>query len=88
MADPFGLESEEVIDRSTRLKEAIMLGLRTRRGIDPGQFEEAHGVKLLDKYSGQIRKLREGNLLEMHEGRLRLTSQAVPVSNLVIGEFF
>jgi oxygen-independent coproporphyrinogen-3 oxidase len=88
MANPLGLESEETIDAGMRLKEAIMLGLRTRQGIDPGQFEKAHGVKLLDKFSGQIQKLKEGNLLEIHDGRLRLTSRAVPVSNLVIAEFF
>jgi oxygen-independent coproporphyrinogen III oxidase len=88
MAEPLGLELEETIEPVTRLKEAIMLGLRTRRGIDPSQFEKAHGVKLLDKYAKPIEKLREGNMLEIHDGRLRLTSQAVPVSNLVISEFF
>jgi len=88
MADPCGLESQETIEPITRRKEAIMLGLRTRRGIDPNQFEKAHGVKLLDVYAGAIEKLREGNLLEIYDGRLRLTCQAVPVSNLVISEFF
>jgi oxygen-independent coproporphyrinogen III oxidase len=88
MEDPLGLELEETIEPVTRLKEAIMLGLRTRRGIDPDQFEKAYGVKLLDKYARPIKKLQDGNMLEIHDGRLRLTSQAVPVSNLVISEFF
>jgi len=88
MVDPLGLQSEEPIDDSTRLKEAIMLGLRLRDGIDLARFEEDHGVNLLRQYAGKIKKLEGGALIEFQEGKLRLTSKAVPVSNLVIAEFF
>ncbi len=88
LADSLGLELNEVIDAPTRLKEGIMLGLRKMEGINISAFEAQYGVNLLDTYALQIEKLQNELLIEARNGTLRLTSEAVPISNLVIGEFF
>jgi len=88
LREPLGLELNEVIDGPTRLKEGIMLGLRKMEGINISAFEAQYGVNLLNTYASQILKLQKGSLIEAQNGMLRLTSEAVPISNLVIAEFF
>jgi oxygen-independent coproporphyrinogen III oxidase len=88
MADSLGFELNEVIDTPTRLKEGIMLGLRKMAGINISSFEAQYGVNLLEAYAKQISKLESASLIEAGDGTLRLTSEAVPISNLVIAEFF
>jgi oxygen-independent coproporphyrinogen-3 oxidase len=87
MGDPFGSETEEPIDPPTRLKEAIMLGFRMTDGIEERIFESQYGVNLREKFKDVIERLENDDWLESKDGRLRLTSRAVPVSNLVIGQF-
>ncbi len=88
MKDCLGLESSEVIDSQTKLKEAIMLGLRLTNGIDLAGFEQEYGINLLTYFSRVIEKLVSGNFLEHSGGSLKLTPKAVLVSNSVISEFF
>jgi oxygen-independent coproporphyrinogen III oxidase len=88
MRDFLGNETSEVIDRKTKMKEAIMLGLRLTAGIDLVAFEQEHGINLLNQFDRELKKLKSGNFLEVASGRLKLTSKAVLVSNLVISEFF
>ena len=41
-----GLESETPVDRAAAAEEALMMGLRLARGIDPARFAERVGVPL------------------------------------------
>ncbi len=86
MAEPLGSEMEEPIDADTRLREAVFLGLRTRRGIDLQQIRQQYGVDLLDRFRAQIDRLLAGGFLESAEGRLALSQKGVLVSNLVMSE--
>lgn len=80
-------ETFERIDEKTRAKEAIFLGLRLRRGLHLGQFQQSYGYDLEELLSHKISKLRDGGFLEVTEdGWLRLTQPGVLVSNLVLAE--
>lgn len=87
MTDWLGNELHEQIDEATRLKEAIFLALRTRRGIDLSRFATQYGVDLRKRFADQIVKLTGGGLLESDGKRLWLTHKGVLVSNLVMAEF-
>jgi oxygen-independent coproporphyrinogen-3 oxidase len=87
MTDWLGDELYEQIDASTRIKEAIFLALRTRRGIDLSRFERQYGVDLFRLFNKQIKRLTEGGLLESDGKHLWLTQPGVLVSNLVMAEF-
>lgn len=88
MKDYLGNETAEVIDFETRKREAIMLGLRLRHGLDLNSFETDFGVKFLENYSLQVEKLTGLGLLELVDSRLRITDPGVLVSNSIIAEFF
>lgn len=88
MRDWLGSELNEVIDPKTELKEAIMLALRTRRGIDLAEFKEVYGVEVEKKYASIIGRLIGQGHISLADGRLFLPLEAFPVSNRVIAEFF
>ncbi len=88
MKDYLGCETSEKIDRETRMKEAIMLGLRLRKGLDLVDFETCFGVSLLDKFEEPIERLTEGGFVEIENDFLRITDRGVLVSNSIIAELF
>ena len=88
MKDPLGDETFEEIDSETKIREAIMLGLRMRSGINLDSFATKYGVDLLQKHSSVVKKLVDGGLMHMPAGHLAITNKGVPVSNSIISEFF
>ncbi len=74
----------EIIDSSTAITEAIMLGLRMRAGIDLTRFKEQFQFDLAAGIAGQIEMLEKGGLLTCRNDHLALTDRGVMVSNYVI----
>ncbi len=87
MRDYLGAETSEVIDEATRVKEAIFLGLRLRRGINLALFARQYGINLTEKFSEQIKRLVASGHLALKDNWLTLTQHGVLVSNLVLAEF-
>jgi oxygen-independent coproporphyrinogen III oxidase len=88
MKDYLGDETSEPIDRETRMREAIMLGLRLRQGLNLVGFEQDFGIDLLDKFKKPIEKLVSGGFVEIENQYLRITDSGVLVSNSIIAELF
>ncbi|HEY9786490.1 MAG TPA: coproporphyrinogen-III oxidase family protein, partial [Candidatus Obscuribacterales bacterium] len=88
MRDCLGDETREAIDEKTRLKEAIMLGLRLRNGIEVEQFNARYEVDFLARFGQQIDKLTDCGMLTLDGGRLFISKEHVPISNSIIAEFF
>ncbi|MDQ5934252.1 MAG: Heme chaperone HemW [Cyanobacteriota bacterium erpe_2018_sw_21hr_WHONDRS-SW48-000092_B_bin.40] len=85
MRSPLTDEVSEVIDAQTCIKEGIMLGLRLVQGIDLKQFEQDYEVDLLATQGSEIEYLCEQKLLELSDGKLKITRQGIPISNSIIG---
>ncbi|KKM09951.1 hypothetical protein SY88_16115 [Clostridiales bacterium PH28_bin88] len=79
-------ESED-ISRSMEMAETMFLGLRLLDGVNLEGFYRRFGVRAEDVYACQIARMKELNMLIMEDGCLRLTSQALPVSNEVFAQF-
>ena len=88
LEDCLGDETYELIDEKTRIKEAIMLGLRMTAGISLKQFKQTFAIDLTEKYKSIIESLVAQNMIICQEDNLRLTSLGQPLANLVISEFF
>lgn len=79
------LEAEDETDAPDRSLEYLMLGLRTTRGVEAGEFEILFGksfapcAKVLSRYQTAAYVRREGN-------RWFLTPQGFLVSNAIIGD--
>jgi len=71
-----------------RLGEQVMLGLRRLEGIDVATFRSRLGADLTETYASEIARLVEVGLVELVEGRLRLTEEGLLVADAVMAEFF
>lgn len=78
----------EALDHQTRLRELVMLRLRTTRGLDLAAYRKAAGHDLLAKNAPMIRALRQRDLIRISGGRLRLTRPGMLVSDAIIGNLF
>lgn len=87
MRDCLADEMSELIDSETEVKEALMLGLRMRRGIEVAEFEKVYGVNIAKVFQKQIDKLKSGGFVDFDGKNLRITDSGVLISNLVLAEF-
>ena len=76
-------ESERIppLERDT---EWIMLGLRTVRGLDPGEFETRFRRRFAC-FLPFLEQCRQAGYAVLEEGRWRLTPRGFLVSNQIIG---
>jgi coproporphyrinogen III oxidase-like Fe-S oxidoreductase len=75
---------EEHLDAGAAWREALMLGLRLRAGVDPRAFQNRFGLTLARALGEPLAELLELGFLEWHADRLRLTDRALLVSNEVL----
>jgi oxygen-independent coproporphyrinogen-3 oxidase len=78
----------EKIDQEKKLKDYIMMRLRTKAGIDYNEFKEIFKFDFYAKYSNIIEKMKSEGLAEKREGALGLTLKGFLVSNEIITQFF
>jgi oxygen-independent coproporphyrinogen-3 oxidase len=76
------VEQHEVLTAESALEEELFLGLRQLDGIDLGRIERAYGVRL----AGRFDALVKAGFVEQEDGRLRLASDRLAVSNEVFVE--
>lgn len=81
------IEGEEMLGEDKHIAEAIMLGLRMMEGIDTKEFFNNHGVLIEEKYGKEIEELKKNKLLELKNGRLRLTHKGILFSDEIFLKF-
>ena len=79
--------SEERLSPSEACGEAIMLGLRTREGIDLAGTADQYGVDAERAYGDVVRRLVADGLLILEGERLTLTRRGIMLANRVCAEF-
>lgn len=80
-------ENIDSLSRDDIIFESIMLGLRLNKGIDLEILSQAYDVDLKDKFSMQIKKLIEMELIIMQSSNISLTDKGRDLSNQVFLEF-
>ena len=73
----------EVIDRRTEMAETMMLGLRLDDGVSVRRFENRFGESPLTVYKEELDEVVLAGLVEMIDGRIRLTARGRFLSNEV-----
>ena len=73
----------EVIDRRTEMVETMMLGLRLDVGISIREFESRFGESPFALYEEELEEVALAGLVEMIDGRIRLTTRGRFLSNEV-----
>lgn len=79
-------ELSEALDMPTRLREALMLGLRLRDGIDRLALRRRFGADAVDALEPRVRDLTSRGLLERTETAVRLTHRGLMLADTVIVE--
>jgi oxygen-independent coproporphyrinogen-3 oxidase len=69
------------------VSEFVFLGLRLSRGIDLNEYKNRFGVDLAEKYAEDLRRLKDMELIEFVENRLRLSAKGMVYSNEVFAVF-
>jgi oxygen-independent coproporphyrinogen-3 oxidase len=81
-----GLELQEPLDRAAAAEEALMMGLRLARGIDPARFQARTGVALNDVASPAARAQLEALGLLEPGLLLKVTEAGRPLTNRLLVE--
>jgi coproporphyrinogen III oxidase-like Fe-S oxidoreductase len=75
------IENEEVVGTMDAARETVMLGLRTRKGLDLIRFEREFGSDLLHRLEQNAVPVMEAGLLRTTGGVLKLTDRGILLSN-------
>ncbi len=78
----------EDLDRETRLREMVMLRLRTARGLRLSAYRKLTGRSLTAEHASLLQALRQNDLIRISGGYLRLTRPGMLVSDTIIGSLF
>lgn len=73
-----------VEDRDTGVRNALIFGLRQVAGIDMAQFSNEFGVEPISLFEPDAAELIDQGLLEVSNGRLKLTLAGLLLSNEVL----
>lgn len=76
---------EEVQDEEAKVREYMILKLRTLQGIDVGFANEKFEME--NKFANEIKKLIKQDLIEIKDGFLKLTEKGLDFANVVWEEF-
>lgn len=82
------IKNKEKITDKIKLKEYIMLKLRTKTGIKNDEFEKNFKFDFLKKYSNIIEKLEKEKFGKIKEKRFFLTEKGFLLSNEIIKKFW
>lgn len=77
----------EVLSREDKMSEFMFLGLRMTDGVSKDEFSLRFGLKIEDVFKKPLSKFKNMGMIEEKNGKIRLTKEAVPVSNAVMCEF-
>ncbi len=72
---------EEAIPRDLEMAETAMLGLRLAEGVSLAGFRERYGIEFWSTFAQRLDDIRELDLLEEVDGRLRLTARGRMLGN-------
>ncbi len=78
------VQSSTVEDRDTRIRNALIFGLRKRDGIHLPEFERRYGVPAVSLFPANAKEFFETGLLEIRGTHLRLTFSGMMVSNDIL----
>ncbi len=73
------------VERNSAFEESIFLGLRLREGVSVQVLQNQFGRERVDACGDAVRDLIEGGLVELSDGRWRLTLRGRMVSSEVFG---
>jgi oxygen-independent coproporphyrinogen-3 oxidase len=79
----FGAQAR-VLTADERVREMVMLSLRTTKGLDLAAYRARAGRDFLKDNAALVQALRQNELVRLSAGHLRLTKNGLLVSNVIL----
>ena len=80
-------ERESLISEKQEMDETMMVGMRLLQGVSEIDFMERYGMSFFEVYPLEIEGLLNKGLVELVNGKLRVTKQGLYLENMVSGAF-
>jgi oxygen-independent coproporphyrinogen-3 oxidase len=80
------IAEREVLNRRLAAVEALMLGLRTREGINLQQYKDRYKIDIIKKARNELTNLFAAKLIAKQDEHLFLTDQGILLGNYVTAE--
>ena len=81
------IEINEVQDKSSKMKEYMMIGLRKIEGISISEFERKFEINPLFYFRFEIEELVNKDLIEVDLDNIKLTKKGLDFANIVFESF-
>lgn len=79
-------QEEETLDKETRFRETVIMGLRMTKGVSLDALNKRFGIDPAVYYGTTLKLLMEQELVEMQQGWLRLTEPGLLLANTVMAQ--
>ena len=83
---PSGVITQADVFQLPAAREQVVLGLRLLEGVSLSELRGRTGFSLAELYDGEVERLIELGMLVLEGDRLRLTEEALFISNAVFSE--
>lgn len=77
----------ELLTEEDKMSEFMFLGLRMTAGVSKSKFYESFGVRVEEIFNAPLSKFKKMGMIEEENGNLRLSHEAMSVSNQIMCEF-
>jgi oxygen-independent coproporphyrinogen-3 oxidase len=78
------IEMSVIEDADTRMRNALIFGLRKMEGVNIGDFRRSYGIQPIELFGEAGEEYLRGGFLEMNDTHLRLSPAGVLVSNEIL----
>ncbi len=78
---------EEVLTKQEMMEEEFFLGLRKKEGVSISRFEEKFAENFSNRYGDIVEKLTSDGLVQVTDGRLRMTKKGLFLGDTVAEKF-
>ncbi|BBD08830.1 radical SAM family heme chaperone HemW [Desulfovibrio ferrophilus] len=80
--------NREELDLRTRVREMVMLRLRTSKGLNLASYQKLAGVSFTKEFGPLVRALRQNELIRITGGYIRLSKAGMLVSDTILANLF
>jgi oxygen-independent coproporphyrinogen-3 oxidase len=88
LADGNAIVSSEKLSPQARAREALVLELRLRRGVDRNEFRERWGCDPLEENAAALERMMSEGLMErLPNDRIRISRKGLPVADGIMSDF-
>lgn len=79
--------SEEVLSKNEMMEEELFLGLRKKKGVSIGKFEQKFGTSFDKRYGQIVQELQSDGLLKENNGFIQMTKKGLFLGDTVAEKF-